>query len=136
MHYIYAIQHNATKKIYIGKTKNVYKRYKDHLNSLRLGKHGSIDMQYDYDKYGEDFSVYVLEEVDNGNRRCPSFNEGRSRASDAELKWMIKYDTIENGYNKQDYIAKKMMMADKKSHNNPFLIKDGFPKVGDCQCLE
>lgn len=127
MTYIYALQHNVTKKIYIGKSKNIYKRYKAHISSLRCGKHTSKSLQEDFNVYGEDFSIYVLEEIDN-DAPDGRYEGIRTRVIDAELKWMKKYDTINSGYNDQDRIAKRMIASDnevfplKKGH--PFLLKN------------
>lgn len=48
---IYAIQHNVTKRIYVGSSANVENRYWNHMNNLRNHKHNIEDMQSDYDNY-------------------------------------------------------------------------------------
>ena len=125
MTYIYAIQHNKTKKIYVGKSKDIYKRYTQHLFALKAGKHRSIEMQNDFDKYGDDFSVYILEEVENGKEWDRGLN--RTKGTMAELKWIKKYNTVEKGYNGQDITIKKMIESDLKEI--PF--KEGLPEVGE-----
>lgn len=62
---IYAIQHNVTKRIYVGSSANVENRYWNHMNNLRNHKHNIEDMQSDYDNYGEDYSLYLLVAVKN-----------------------------------------------------------------------
>lgn len=86
---VYAIQHNKIKKIYIGSSTNVEKRYFQHINALRRGKHIVEDMQKDFDRYGEDYSLYILETI---NRYEDRFKE---------YEWMLKYKTNirEIGYN-------------------------------------
>ena len=123
MTYIYAIQHNITKKIYIGKTKNVEKRYFTHLYELRKNKHKCQDMQKDFYKFGEDFSVYVLEEIENGKEE--EYYNGRLIPRDRirEVYWMEKYNTLTDGYNVQDFQSKKML----NPKNFPF--KQGLPEV-------
>lgn len=89
---IYAIQHNVTKRIYIGSTKNVDTRYLSHIYKLRGHKHHIEDMQKDFDEYGEDYSLFVLEEIYEWADRIK------------EYEWMHKYNTIERGigYNYMD----------------------------------
>lgn len=43
---IYAIQHNVTKRIYVGSSANVENRYWNHMNNLRNHKHNIEDMGY------------------------------------------------------------------------------------------
>ncbi len=89
---IYAIQHNVTKRMYIGSTKNVDSRYLNHIYKLRAGKHPVEDMQEDFIKYGEDYSLFVLEEITEYQDRM------------REFEWMHKYNTITRGigYNYKD----------------------------------
>ena len=58
---VYAIQHNVTDRIYVGSTSNLKSRLQSHRSSLRRGGHGVADMQSDYAKYGENFTVYLLD---------------------------------------------------------------------------
>lgn len=121
--YIYAIQHNKTKKIYIGKAKNVFKRYEQHLLDLKLNQHPSKEMQDDYQKYGADFSVYILEKVENHKERVNYNGRDRSKGTIAEVKWMQEYETTTCGYNIQNVVAKRII--EKDSVNFP--LKEGLP---------
>lgn len=56
----YAIQHNVTKRIYIGSSDRILWRIREHLTELRKQKHPVALMQEDYDRYGEDYSFYRL----------------------------------------------------------------------------
>lgn len=89
---IYAIKHNVTKRMYIGSSSDVEIRYKNHIYSLRRGQHPIEDMQKDFNEYGEDYSVYILEEL--------TVHDDRKN----EYKWMRKYNTITRGvgYNYKD----------------------------------
>lgn len=89
---VYAIQHNVTKKIYIGSSHDTDARYKSHIWALRAGKHSVDDMQDDYDEYGEDYSVFILDEITEFAQR------GR------EYEWMRKYNSVDRkyGYNYKD----------------------------------
>lgn len=108
---VYAIQHNITKRIYIGSSKDVEKRYKSHIWSLRAGNHLVDDMQADFDEYGEDFSVFILDEILRYEDRF------------VEYEWMKKYNTFVRGvgYN----------YGDKRKITPNLLtipIKDGCPE--------
>lgn len=89
---VYAIQHNTTKKMYIGSSHDVEKRYKSHIWALRGGKHTVPDMQADFDEHGEDYSVFILDEI-----TCYS-------EKGLEYEWMRKYQTVDRryGYNYKD----------------------------------
>lgn len=91
---VYAIQHNTTKRIYIGSSKNVEKRYWTHIYALRNGTHAIKDMQEDFVQYGEDFSLFILDKI-NG------FDEKHK-----EYDWMEKYQSFirGTGYNYKDAV--------------------------------
>lgn len=82
---VYAIQHNVTKKIYIGSSNNLEQRYKNHIWQLRAGKHHVRDMQKDFDEFGEDYSLFVLGEITRFTERG------------LEYEWMRKYNTTTRG---------------------------------------
>ena len=86
---VYAIQHNRTKKIYIGSSKDALKRYMNHICQLRAGNHPVGDMQADFNSYGEDYSLFILE--DN------MVHAERQK----EYEWMRRYKTFDRrfGYN-------------------------------------
>lgn len=62
---IYAIQHNVTKRIYVGSCNHADSRIKKHMNALLRGCHTNKELQGDFDKYGMEFSFYKLDEVDS-----------------------------------------------------------------------
>lgn len=94
---VYAITHNATGKVYVGITGNLKTRYQKHINDLRRGAHSVRDLQQDFDRYGEDFTLTVLEELDTWY------------ASDLEHEWMEKLRSRDRryGYNYRDPTAGK-----------------------------
>lgn len=58
---IYRIDCIASGKFYIGSSKYLYRRFKDHSSYLRKGKHCNQRLQRSYDKYGpENFTYTVL----------------------------------------------------------------------------
>ena len=90
MRLIYAIQHNKTKRIYVGCTSS-FRRVRKHFQLLSRGKHHSKSMQSDYDTFGDDFSTYTIE-IFSGNS-----NESASR-EDYWIKYFMA-DIPEFGYN-------------------------------------
>ena len=62
---IYCFENNINGKKYIGKSINLRKRIRDHINQLVLGKDECSYLQNAWIKQGEDnFSIYILEECD------------------------------------------------------------------------
>ena len=88
---IYKITNKINNKMYIGQSKDIKKRWKQHLYEMNNKKSHS----YNYELYRsmrkhgvENFSFDILEEcnVEDLNRR--------------EMYWVNFYDTYFNGYNK------------------------------------
>lgn len=90
---VYAIQHNVTKRIYIGSSKDAQKRYLNHMYRLRQGKHHIEDMQKDFDEYGENYSLFILDDIQEFAER------GK------EYEWMHRLNTFTRGigYNYKDH---------------------------------
>ena len=67
-------------------------RYWRHIYSLRNHQHSIEDMQRDYDDFGEDYSLYLLDEI-------KVFSERRK-----EYEWMTKLKSYirGRGYNYKD----------------------------------
>lgn len=108
---VYAIQHNKTKRILIGSATDVEKRYRSTIWNLRSGKHKVKDLQDDFIQYGEDFSLYIIDEI-----KCP-------KERHKEFEWIEKYETCTRGigYNYQD---KKYIQW---ANSTPVPLKDGHP---------
>jgi hypothetical protein len=108
---VYAIQHNETKRIYIGSSYDVETRYLNHLYALRNHKHNNEDMQQDFDEFGEDYSLYVIDEI-------TTFEDVKR-----EYEWMKKYKSYirGTGYNYKD--QKKI----EEKTKIPF--KEGLPEL-------
>lgn len=94
---VYAIKHNKTGRIYIGSSSNLDRRIKHHMAALRRHAHTVEDMQADYDKYGEDYTLSILEEI----------FEYKDRKK--EYEWMGKYQSNIRGigYNYKDSVWNK-----------------------------
>lgn len=58
---VYCIENLTNRKKYIGSSKNIYNRWRDHKNALRKNKHHSYKLQRAWDKYGEQqFKFYII----------------------------------------------------------------------------
>jgi group I intron endonuclease len=95
---VYALQHNPTQKMYIGSSADVKRRIQNHMKALRNGIHPVGDMQEDFFKYGEDYTVVILDEIKDWPERIK------------EYFWMKKYNTCTRGvgYNYKDHAKKKL----------------------------
>ena len=85
---IYGIKNVVTGKMYIGQSKCIENRFKDHFYDLRGGNHHSPYLQNAFNKYGKDVFIQgVIEECDS------------SLLNERENYWINYYDTYNNGYN-------------------------------------
>lgn len=130
---VYAIQHNKTKKIYIGSTKRlVTERIKDHIRNLRNDTHTCENLQNDFNEYGEDFTFFVLEEGENQNVQHPyrKTNSYIMQKALSEYIWMDKYDSInpEYGYNSQDTTAVNFIKTKRELDDIAVNIEEGIPE--------
>lgn len=109
---IYALQHNKTKRMYIGSSANIERRYLQHISALRVGHHPVEDLQKDFDRYGEDFSLFALERITKWAER------------NREYEWMVKYKTYIRGigYNYKDHATRQLGIG---RESIPF--KEGLP---------
>lgn len=113
---VYAIQHNVTKRIYIGSSIHPRERYMNHMCRLKQGTHSVEDMQDDFNKYGDDFSFYILDTIHDYDER------GK------EYRYMDKYhsDIRGIGYNYKDNIKarSKYYISNKSGEPEPY--KKGY----------
>ena len=79
-----------TKRIYVGCSLDYEKRIREHISHLRNKTHTNVELQKDYDLYGENYSYFLLE------RNVPF-----SGCFDRERIWMnaLKSNEVETGYN-------------------------------------
>ena len=83
---IYCIENRRTNEKYIGRSKNIFKRWATHKKMLNAGKHRNRELQEAW--YIDNFSFYILE-------LC---NE--SAQDEREMFWISKYNTFHGaGYN-------------------------------------
>lgn len=72
---IYKIQHNVTGRMYIGSTKNFEARIAAHLWKLKAGNHPVEDMQEDFNKYGNDYTISIIGEIANNDEKQKEYDE-------------------------------------------------------------
>lgn len=89
---VYAIRHNVTNRVYIGSSCHIDKRFAEHITALRGHRHPVEDMQADFDRYGDDFSLTVLDHI------------GTEADKNKEYEWMKKNQSYIRGigYNYND----------------------------------
>jgi group I intron endonuclease len=104
---IYCIRNMVNNKVYIGKSKNIYKRIVQHL--ILLKNRSKDENEYlinSYYKYGHDsFEYFVLEFLE----------EDEILVSEKELYWMKIYDSLNplKGYNLRSDSNSKMIVHQK-----------------------
>lgn len=94
---IYKIINIINKKFYIGSSKNIEERCKEHFNHLKNNLHHSVKFQNDYNIYGRDaFIREVIEEI--------PYEDGvnREKMYKREQYWIDKLDAKNKGYNIAD----------------------------------
>lgn len=105
---VYCIKCNVNNKVYIGQTKNINNRIKDHMYRLQKNIHDNPYLQEDYNRYGKyNFTVSVLDEY-----------ETRKQIIDREDYWINYYGGIEStqNYNCKDNSNNNSLMIEKLKH--------------------
>lgn len=105
------------------------KRYLQHIFDLRNKKHRSKEMQEDFDAYGEDYSLFLLEKVPCERTDEAEIPGNYSTGTICESKWMEKYNTIDPkyGYNKQDANSVKRIEKLRMLHTVKIPFVEGLP---------
>lgn len=114
---IYMIQHNVTNRMYIGRSQDVERRIYQHFTMLRAGQHPIEDMQDDFKKYGDNYTITILGEATAENG--------------LEIKMMDKYQSCVRGigYNYKDpHVTASTFNACKKRSEKALIhrIVDGL----------
>lgn len=116
MYKVYAVQHKATGRIYVGSTKqkDISNRIMQHIWMLRRGEHPIELMQEDFNRYGENYDFFNL-----GEYKEYADNNYVSRQKEYDYMEKFGTDNPAVGYNYNDrYFNKKKNQLD---------IKDGEP---------
>ena len=89
---IYKIFNKVNGKFYIGSSKDIFGRWKEHLSELRNNKHFNSHLQSSWNKYSEESFIFqILEECENNEKIL----------EETEQKWLdeTKCFQKEIGYN-------------------------------------
>jgi len=97
--YIYMIRNKVNKKVYIGRSVNPDNRIKYHFSELRRGR-GFRKLQRDFDTYGESAFEHKIINKHKISEYDPK---------EMEEKFVIKYNSIKNGYNERYPVPKGNM---------------------------
>lgn len=115
MYYIYEIYNKVSGRKYIGMTANHKKRFEQHMNHLRYGKHSSKLLQRDFVLYGKNsFDYRILETVEN-----------KTEAHQREKHYMILNKSYyeDFGYNGQDVMFNKYQSTNDSVNTQNFFYK-------------
>lgn len=89
---IYAIWHEGTGRVYVGVSCDPVKRYDQHVGALRHGKHPVELFQMDYNLFGKELTLVILETINSKQERRKEFKrQTRLRSLDPK-----------HGYNYRD----------------------------------
>lgn len=85
---IYYIQNTKTSQLYIGQTKDIKRREREHFRKLKSNSHVNTHLQNSFNKYGEDcFKFKVIEYCEP------------SELDDLEIKYMALFNVQSTGFN-------------------------------------
>lgn len=88
---VYLIRNKVSGKMYVGSSKDIESRWKDHKRRLNNGIHKNEHLQRAWKKYGESGFTFTTIET------CE-----REMLVELEQKYIDKYDSINKGYNQRE----------------------------------
>lgn len=102
---IYSITNKINNKKYIGSTAKSFKiRFIQHKSKLNTGKHHCRHLQNAYNKYGSDNFIFKIEEIITDY----------SIIREVEKLYILKYNSVVDGYNENTDPTKSPMLNDKQ----------------------
>lgn len=114
---IYKITNKINGKVYIGKSKNIFERWKQHKRELNSKTHINKSLQEDWDIYGEDNLIFKI--IENIN--------GKEELAKAEQKWINYYNSnnLKIGYNiATAHNEKKKQKINKKTTSSKIILEE------------
>ena len=98
---IYKITNTVNSKAYIGESMDIEKRWEKHKEDLNNNSHHSYKLQQDWNEYGENCFIFeVIKELEKSN----NIYNTKIDLLLAENKYIVKYNTLVEGYNIKDTI--------------------------------
>jgi group I intron endonuclease len=111
---IYIIVNLINKKVYIGESLDIYRRWEEHEEDLNNNKHHSYKLQQDWNTYGkEEFKFEIVEEIDKNIKNYTA----QYVLIAYEDKYIKKYDSINTGYNVEETL-KEIQLGNKSITND------------------
>jgi group I intron endonuclease len=117
---IYMILCLENDKCYIGQTNKMKRRWGEHLDKLRCGKHFNTYLQNIFSKYGENSLVFFL------LKSCPVEELNKYEQEyvlTLDKKYLLNLVDVGNGYTKSEETKKKMSLWQKGIKKDPEQIK-------------
>ena len=94
---VYKITNTVNGKFYIGSSKNIDKRWSEHIRELNKNSHANIYLQNAWNEYGEDkFKFEIIEECDE---------DIRLKKEQEYLETLMPFNRVGNGYNIQETVS-------------------------------
>lgn len=133
---VYIIVNMDNQKVYIGSTRNIHKRLKEHLYNLKKRKHLSSTLQEDFNN-GNSFIAYPLTRVE----LLPKYSKDHNLRHFEYMAIKI-FDSAnpEKGYNKTNHKAESYELGKIKRANSQFNdffeVKEKYKAKAKFYCKE
>lgn len=127
---IYQIVNKVNGKVYIGRSKDIHKRWKSHISNLNKGKHINKALQQDWNEYEEDnFDFEVIRTCNEDELNYAELEEifkidEDRRYNNSNIKDEFVMSMINEGYQKFKIDYKNKKCADKRPLNFNFVAYD------------
>lgn len=116
---IYAIRNRKNKKIYIGQSIDIAKRWNEHIRDLEKGEHHSYLLQNDWNEYElKNFSFIILENLTPPSDFLYDENKLQLLLICREYYYSKELDTFKNGYN-IEHTYESIMQGKYQNAKNP-----------------
>lgn len=104
---VYKITNIVNGKLYVGSSKNIYQRWKNHKNMLKRNEYHSQHLQAAWNKYGEDKFIFeIIEECKESNLLI------------REQYYIDLYNSCDNyyGYNESEFAGRPTMTKEQRDY--------------------
>lgn len=130
---VYEILNIVNGKRYVGSSKNLAKRIKEHKSSLRKGSHHAIKLQRSWSKYGEDSFLFKVIELCDPDDRIPReqhhMDIGSPLNSNPRAKNAEGFQHSEESKERRSAMLKERYRNDPEYAERFRLLSAGVPKT-------